>query len=68
MDAADNTAIELERAEQRFLQSLASTNKATRPSAKECAECSDEIPEKRRQFIPGVQLCVECQTAREKQR
>ncbi len=66
MDAADNTALELERAEQRFLQSLASTNPIIQPSAKTCIECGDDIPEKRRQYIKGVQLCVECQALRER--
>lgn len=26
-----------------------------------CEECGDEIPEARRQAIPGVRLCVTCQ-------
>ena len=26
-----------------------------------CAECGDEIPHRRREAIPGVQLCVACQ-------
>jgi RNA polymerase-binding transcription factor DksA len=29
-------------------------------SAKECEECSEEIPEGRRLAIPGVRLCVGC--------
>lgn len=28
-----------------------------------CAECGEAIPEARREAIPGVQLCVECQSA-----
>ena len=35
-------------------------------SATECAECGEEIPEKRRQAIPGVKLCVDCQQGRDK--
>jgi phage/conjugal plasmid C-4 type zinc finger TraR family protein len=31
------------------------------PSALYCVECGDAIPEARRQAVPGVQLCVECQ-------
>ena len=34
---------------------------ASKPSAVECEECGDQIPEQRRQAIPGVQLCVFCQ-------
>ena len=33
------------------------------PSLTHCAECEAEIPEGRRQAIPGVRLCVECQEA-----
>ncbi len=36
-----------------------------RPSAETCAECDEPIPEKRREAIPGVQLCVECQSGRD---
>jgi phage/conjugal plasmid C-4 type zinc finger TraR family protein len=28
-----------------------------------CAECDAEIPEARRQAVPGVRLCVACQEA-----
>ncbi len=31
-----------------------------------CEECEAPIPEKRRQAIPGVRLCVQCQSALEK--
>ena len=34
---------------------------AAGPSLTHCAECGDEIPEGRRQAIPGVRLCVQCQ-------
>lgn len=34
-------------------------------SATECAGCGACIPEARRELIPGVQLCVECQSAAE---
>ncbi len=36
-----------------------------RPSREHCAECDEPIPERRRAAIPGVQLCVECQSARD---
>ena len=35
-------------------------------SLQECEECDAPIPEARRQAIPGVRLCVECQSALEK--
>lgn len=31
----------------------------------DCAECGEEIPEKRRQAIPGVKLCIDCQQERD---
>ena len=31
-------------------------------SLEHCAECGAEIPEARRNAIPGVRLCVACQT------
>ena len=36
------------------------------PSAEECEECGDEIPEARRLAVPGVQLCVFCQEKHER--
>ncbi len=32
-----------------------------------CEECDTKIPEARRQAVPGVRLCVKCQTERDKQ-
>lgn len=31
----------------------------------ECAECGEEIPEARRNAIPGVKLCIDCQRERD---
>ncbi len=39
----------------------------TGESAVHCDECDSTIPEKRRQAIPGVRLCIACQTAREQE-
>ncbi|SMX43712.1 DksA/TraR family C4-type zinc finger protein [Maliponia aquimaris] len=30
-----------------------------------CAECEEEIPEARRQAIPGVKLCIDCAAERQ---
>ena len=30
-----------------------------------CAECDDPIPERRREALPGVKLCVDCQAERD---
>ena len=34
-------------------------------SARECDECGEDIPERRRDAMPGVRLCVQCQSARD---
>ena len=39
---------------------------AAQPSAEECEECGDEIPEARRKAVPGVQYCVFCQEKHER--
>ncbi len=36
-------------------------------SAMECAKCGEDIPERRRQALPGVQTCVGCQSLRDRQ-
>lgn len=30
-------------------------------SLRHCADCDEEIPEARRQAVPGVRLCITCQ-------
>ncbi len=30
-----------------------------------CAECEEEIPQARREAIPGVKLCIDCQQDRD---
>jgi len=37
------------------------------PGLTHCEECSAEIPEARRNAIPGVRLCVTCQEAQDKE-
>jgi phage/conjugal plasmid C-4 type zinc finger TraR family protein len=39
---------------------------ALEPSAEECEECGDAIPEARRLAIPGVKLCVFCKEKQER--
>jgi len=36
------------------------------PSLTHCADCGAEIPEARRNAIPGVRLCIPCQEAEDK--
>ena len=35
-------------------------------SSSQCEECDDEIPKARRAAVPGVRLCVSCQTQLDK--
>ena len=35
------------------------------PSLTHCADCGAEIPEARRQAVPGARLCVPCQEAQD---
>jgi phage/conjugal plasmid C-4 type zinc finger TraR family protein len=37
------------------------------PSLSHCAECGTEIPEARRQAVPGVRLCIRCQEAEDQE-
>jgi phage/conjugal plasmid C-4 type zinc finger TraR family protein len=39
---------------------------AAEPSAEECEECGDEIPEARRLAVPGCKLCVFCKERQER--
>ncbi|MCW3171216.1 TraR/DksA C4-type zinc finger protein [Shewanella subflava] len=66
MDDADRAGIEQERLEKAFLTKR--TTPPSRPSATQCIECDVDIPQKRRQLLPGVQMCVECQTLSENKR
>ena len=36
-------------------------------SLSHCEECDAPIPEARRQAVPGVRLCIACQSAQDKQ-
>lgn len=55
-DICDDADVVIEEARNR---ALAQIPRYTGISAKEC-ECGEEIPEGRRQAIPGVKLCVGC--------
>lgn len=39
----------------------------TGKSLARCEECDAEIPEARRQAVPGVRLCIDCQSELDKQ-
>ena len=47
---------------------LARMKAAKRPvgeSLTHCAECEEEIPQARREALPGVKLCIDCQQERD---
>ncbi len=43
--------------------SLAKSRLPQGPSLSHCAECGAEIPQARREAVPGVRLCLSCQDA-----
>lgn len=53
--------------EMALAEQLATSQKArsTRESATECEDCGDEIPQERRQHVPGCRFCTACQAKRE---
>lgn len=36
-------------------------------SLRYCEECGEEIPQRRREVLPGVRLCVTCQSERDEE-
>ncbi len=58
----DQIDASVEEAVERARRGLAHGN-----SARVCEECGEKIPEARRKAIPGVQLCISCQSALEKE-
>ncbi len=47
------------------LQRMQARKAPTGESLKHCAECDEEIPEARRQAVPGVKLCIDCMRERD---
>lgn len=57
-----------EQIEASIADELSRLKAARRPigdSLTHCAECEEEIPLARRQAIPGVKLCIDCQQDRD---
>ena len=66
MDIADQ-ASDREMADREF---ALAARRAARPaghSTSHCLDCGEPIPEGRREAVPGVTLCVECQPVQEHQ-
>lgn len=62
-DGAVNDQIDASIAEE--LERLRARSGPSGESARECVECGEPIPEARRLALPGVKLCIECQTERD---
>lgn len=41
---------------------------AAQPSAEFCEDCGEDIPQARRDVIPGVQKCIHCQEVLDKRK
>lgn len=65
-DEAVNDQIEVSTREAIERQRLRAARAAAVESAAFCAECDEPIPQARRDAIPGVQLCVACQSGRDR--
>lgn len=65
-DDAVNDQIEVSTAEAIARARLRATAAAAAVSAEFCADCDEPIPQARRDAIPGVQLCVACQSGRDR--
>lgn len=62
-DGAENEQMQATIAEE--LERMKARRAPVGESLTECAECGEEIPEKRRLAIPGVKLCVDCASERD---
>ncbi|MDP2127219.1 MAG: TraR/DksA C4-type zinc finger protein [Pseudohongiella sp.] len=65
---ADVADIANERAEEILAAQLAKRVQFTGQSLMHCEDCDEEIPLLRRQTLPGVATCVDCQQLREDRR
>jgi len=64
MDDADLAVRHEQRAEERA-KAQRMLAKPAKPSASHCIECCEGISQARREAVPGVELCIECQTLEE---
>jgi phage/conjugal plasmid C-4 type zinc finger TraR family protein len=62
-DGAVNEEIEASVADE--LRRMQTRRRPVGESLTHCAECDEPIPEPRRQALPGVKLCIDCQSERD---
>lgn len=65
---ADTVDLATERADRELQALIARRHRFGGASLTHCEECEYEIPERRRELLPGVRLCVECQQLEEDRR
>ncbi|MTH33220.1 DksA/TraR family C4-type zinc finger protein [Paracoccus limosus] len=65
-DDAVNDQIDVSTREAIERMRLRNARAADAESAEFCDECDEPIPQARRVAIPGVRLCVECQSGRDR--
>ncbi|MBN3968531.1 TraR/DksA family transcriptional regulator [Pseudomonas gregormendelii] len=66
MDVFDRaTEVEDAYREAAIAAQLAQAKRPNQASASHCEDCNVEIPEQRRVILPGVLLCVDCQSIHE---
>lgn len=66
MTVADPIDLANDNAQRRLDAALASRARmATTPSLTHCEDCDDPIPQARRDAVPGVATCIECQSINE---
>lgn len=65
-DEAVNEQIDISTQEAIERMRLRNAQRAHGESAEFCDECDEPIPQARRQAMPGVRLCVDCQSGRDR--
>lgn len=61
-DEADTANEYAEHARAMAIRNIADHMRRTAAALKNCAECGEKIPEKRREAMPGCEYCVSCQS------
>ncbi|PLY04757.1 MAG: conjugal transfer protein TraR [Desulfuromonas sp.] len=61
MDDADRAKAIADQKDQDALADHLSKTANSKPGRTHCADCGDEIPQRRREAIPNVQRCIDCQ-------
>ena len=64
MDIIDH-ASEREMADRELALAARLVHRASGVSASHCLDCGEPIPPERRRALPGVTLCVDCQSRKE---